>query len=215
MVLLNMPEGKRLDWYLAQEERLAKDVTEDTLFFWSVSPTVIYGRHQVLENEVNMTYCQENGIQVIQRKSGGGCVYADEGNLMISYITPSLHAEQAFQFFLSMLSFALRQLGYPAVTTAHNDVLIAGRKVSGSACYALPTGTIVHATMMWDVNVEALERAITPSVEKLQKHAVQSVRQRVTNLKSLSNTNIVNISELQQRLAKEMLKYTEKLNPIV
>jgi len=59
-----------------------------------------------------------------------------------------------------------------------------GRKVSGNACYALPTGTIVHGTMLWDVDFAALQQAITPSREKLAKHGVESVRQRVANLSS-------------------------------
>ena len=70
--------------YLQMEQELVKTVQEPTLFTWIVSPTVIYGRHQSAEVEVDTDYCRENGIAVVQRKSGGGCVYADQGNLMRS-----------------------------------------------------------------------------------------------------------------------------------
>ncbi|MGN1247811.1 MAG: biotin/lipoate A/B protein ligase family protein, partial [Paludibacteraceae bacterium] len=144
MLYIPAPEGKRLVWYLSMEEYLAQHATEDVFFSWVVAPTVIFGRHQVMEAEVNMPYCQSHGVQMYRRKSGGGCVYSDEGNMMLSYITPNTHSEQVFQWYLDTVADALRGMGFPAAKTEHNDVLIGDRKVSGNACYALPTGTIVH-----------------------------------------------------------------------
>ena len=171
--------------YLAMETDMVKTIQEPTVFTWVVSPTVIYGRHQCAEAEVNEAYCHAHGIAVVQRQSGGGCVYADRGNLMISCVSPSTRSQEVFDQFLVLLSGALRQLGYDAVTTAHNDVLVAGRKVAGIACYTTPTGTVVHASMLYDVNLTDLEAAITPSEAKLAKHAVASVRQRVRNLRDI------------------------------
>ena len=185
MKLLRPTEGLPLVDYLALEAEMVKTVAEPTVFTWIVSPTVIYGRHQSAEVEVNETFCAEHGIAVVQRKSGGGCVYADRGNLMLSFITPSTHSEQVFAEFMAMLSGALRQLGYEAVTTEHNDVLVGDHKVSGTACYTTPTGTVVHASILYCVNLEDLERAITPTEAKLAKHAVASVRQRVRNLRDI------------------------------
>ena len=176
-----------LDEYLQIERDLVERVQEPTFFTWIVAPTVIFGRHQQREQEVNEAYCAEHGIRVVQRQSGGGCVYADEGNVMVSYVSPSTHSQEVFDEFLAMLSGAFRQLGYDAVTTEHNDILVNGRKVSGTACYTTPTGTVVHASILYDVNLEALEQAITPTAEKLAKHAVQSVRQRVANLRSIKD----------------------------
>ena len=177
--------------YLQIEQDLVREVEEPTLFTWIVEPTVIYGRHQQAEVEVNETYCREHGIRVVQRKSGGGCVYADEGNLMISYIEPSAFSrrfsESPFARFLNSVAQILQAYGVPAVTTAHNDILVGDRKVSGWACYTAPTGTIVHGTMLYDVDLEAMRHAITPTEQKLQKHGVASVRQRVQNLRSLTD----------------------------
>lgn len=171
--------------YLAMETDMVKTIQEPTVFTWVVSPTVIYGRHQCAEAEVNEAYCHAHGIAVVQRQSGGGCVYADRGNLMISCVSPSTRSQEVFDQFLVLLSGALRRLGYEAVTTAHNDVLVGDRKVSGTACYTTPTGTVVHASMLYDVNLTDLEAAITPSEAKLAKHAVASVRQRVRNLRDI------------------------------
>lgn len=202
MLKISVPESKRLVWYLALEEYVAAHVKEDTVFFWIVPPTVIFGRHQVMQNEVNTDFCEAHNIAMYRRKSGGGCVYADRGNLMISYVTPDTHSEAVFQRYLDLLSDALSKAGYPAVKSEHNDVLVSDRKVSGNACYALPTGTIVHGTLLWDVDFAVLQQAITPTREKLQKHGVESVRQRVVNLKELPATRAIqSVEEMRDYLA--------------
>ncbi len=188
MQILNVPSDKPLSWYLDYESEVLQHIADypDGVFFtWVVKPSVIFGRHQIMEQEVNLPYCKQHDIAVFRRKSGGGCVYADEGNLMLSYIVPSPHTTQVFQQYLETLASALQSLGLNAVTTAHNDVLVDGHKVSGNACYTLQQGTIVHGTLLYDVDFDRMQHAITPSVEKLEKHGVQSVRQRVCNIKPL------------------------------
>ena len=207
MKIVHYPEGLSLAEYLQIEQELVKGVQDLTIFTWIVSPTVIYGRHQSAEVEVNEKYCRENGIAVVQRKSGGGCVYADQGNLMISYISPSAHSEYVFKEFLSFIRNALAAKNIPAVTTEHNDILVEGRKVSGTACYTTPTGTVVHATLLYDVNMDALTKAITPTKEKLNKHGVASVRQRVANLKEITNA-FASIRELRAYIENYGDKFT-------
>jgi len=182
-----LAENQPLAWYLEQEQAIAHQVTEPTLFTWIAPPTVIYGYHQIKEQEMDVAYCEQKGIAMVQRHSGGGCVYADRGNVMVSYITPETHSEEVFKAFIEIVAKALREMGYPAVTTQHNDILVDGHKVSGSACQALKNATIVHSTMLYDVDFEVLQKALTPSKEKLEKHAVQSVRQRVMNLKTIKD----------------------------
>ena len=202
---IHLPAGKRLVWYLAAEEYFAQRIhalrqgfgndSGEVLFTWIVPPTVIFGRHQVMQNEVNIDFCQAHHIAMYRRKSGGGCVYADEGNLMVSYISTSTHSEQVFQHYLDRMSEFLRAMGYDAVKSTHNDIMVGEHKVSGNACFALSQATIVHGTLLYDVDFEVLQQAITPSQEKLAKHGVQSVRQRVMNLKNIANR--VNLKSTQ------------------
>lgn len=203
MKIIPSPAGLHLEQYLALEHEMVQQIAEPTLFTWVVAPTVIYGKHQIREQEVNDAFCAAHGVRVVQRKSGGGCVYADEGNLMISYISPSTHNQEVFDSFLQLLSRALNTMGYQAVTTQHNDILVGDRKVAGTACYTVPTGTVVHACMLYDVDLEALEQAITPSMDKLQKHAVQSVRQRVRNLRQINDMG--DIQTFRAALEKALL----------
>ena len=108
-IALPFNEIRPLTFYLAMEEYVARYLDEpDCFFMWQVKPTVIYGRNQVVENEVNIDYCREHDIQIVHRKSGGGCVYADMDNLMLSYITDGDNVGFTFNRFVQMILLVLR-----------------------------------------------------------------------------------------------------------
>lgn len=181
-VILPDDVRRSLAFYLAMEEFVAREIEGETFFVWRVQPTVIYGRNQVLENEVNLEYCREHGVDIVRRKSGGGCVYSDLGNIMVSYVSRRGDVSEVFDRYMTALTEALRALGVPAEKSGRNDILVEGRKVSGNAFHQLPDRSIVHGTLLYSTDLEALTEAIRPPVEKLQRHGVESVRQRVMNL---------------------------------
>ena len=130
-----------LSFYLSMEDYLAQNMEDDDLLMlWQVEPSVIYGRNQVVENEVNLDYCREHGIQVYQRKSGGGCVYADKDNLMLSMVTTEENVGFAFNRFVTMVLLVLRKMGIEATGTTNNDIMIGDRKLCGTACRKMPRG---------------------------------------------------------------------------
>ena len=193
MIYVALPEEKeyRLPFYLAMEEYVAREFSaQDYFFMWQVQPTVIFGRNQLIDSEVDRDYCKENGIHTYRRKSGGGCVYADKSNIMLSYITPSSNVNFTFNRYMLMVEHALQRLGVDARTTGRNDILIDGKKVSGNAFYHLPGRSIVHGTMLYDTNLEHMVRATTPSYAKLKSKGVSSVRQHVTTLNQYISLSI-------------------------
>ena len=171
---------------------MARKIEGEAFFVWRVEPTVIFGRNQVLENEVNLEYCRANGVNIVQRKSGGGCVYSDKGNIMISYVSERGVVSEVFEKYLSELTECLRGLGLKAEKSGRNDILVDGRKVSGNAFHQHPDRSIVHGTLLYDTDMDALEIAIRPPVEKLERHGVASVRQRVRNIAELLAQNVMN-----------------------
>jgi len=186
MKYLSLPDNtsRVLPFYLAMEELAARMIGEDDLFFmWQVDPTVIFGRNQLIANEVNVDYCREHGIAFYRRRSGGGCVYADRDNIMFSYITRSDEVQTTFSAYTGAVAAMLRGLGLDASASDRNDVLIGGRKVSGNAFYHIPGRSIVHGTMLFDTNMEHMLNAITPSREKLTSKGVESVRSHITTLR--------------------------------
>lgn len=198
-----LPDNKErsLAFYLAMEEFVARSVEDEAFFVWRVAPTVIIGRNQDLEAEVNMDYCRQHDVKVVRRKSGGGCVYSDMGNIMISFVSRRGDVAEIFDKYLTALTLCLRSLGLSAEKSGRNDILIEGRKVSGNAFHQMPDRSVVHGTLLYDTDFEALEKAIRPPVEKLVRHGVASVRQRVENLKTyLDPDRVASIEILEDYL---------------
>ena len=188
-----LPEEKvrRLSFYLAMEEYVARTIDEDDLFFmWQVEPSVIFGRNQLIENEVNLDFCKKNGIKTYRRKSGGGCVYADMNNVMFSYVTKDEAVGFTFNRYINMVVLVLQKLGVDARASGRNDVMIGDRKVSGNAFYHIPGRSIVHGTMLYDTDMVNMVGAITPTDEKLLSKGVASVRQRIALLKDFISLDI-------------------------
>ena len=203
MVYVTLPTKKqyrRLPFYLAMEEYIARELpAQDYFFIWQVEPTVIFGRNQLVDSEVDVKFCRNHGIQFYRRKSGGGCVFADRSNLMLSYITPTTNVNFTFNRYMLMVEDALQRLGVDARTSGRNDILINGKKVSGNAFYHLPGRSIVHGTMLYDTNLEYMLNATTPSETKLRSKGVESVRQHIT---TLCNHIDLTIEELKEHLRK-------------
>lgn len=190
MIYVTLPDDRhrRLPFYLAMEEYLASipGIEDSVMFMWQVDPTVICGRNQDVELEVDLDYCRENSIDVVRRKSGGGCVFADRSNIMFSMITPSSDVRTTFSAYTGMVAAMLRAIGLDATDNSRNDILIGDRKVSGNAFYHLPGRSIVHGTMLYDIDPCHMGRAITPSRAKLESKGVKSVSSRLTTVREHS-----------------------------
>jgi len=208
MKYVSLPENarntrRRLPFYLAMEEVVAHRYASalgDLFFMWQVEPTVICGRHQWMDTELDLDYCRSAGIDVVRRRSGGGAVFADMNNIMFSYISPGDEVTTTFARYTGMVAAFLRSLGLDSSTTSRNDVLIGDRKVSGCAFYHTGKANIAHGTMLFDTDFATMSRALTPSRAKLKSKGVTSVQSRVTTITShLPDLTIERFKELARQ----------------
>ena len=169
-------------WNLAAEEHLIEK-RKPLLFLWRNGPSVILGRNQNPFAECSPELLQKDGVFLVRRKSGGGAVYHDGGNLNITMVCKS--CPQALQNNFRFLQKALGSLGLEAKHSGRNDLEIDGKKISGSAFYEKDGMLCHHCTMLVDVNREAMARYLTPPALKLQAKGIASVRSRVVNLRDL------------------------------
>lgn len=169
-------------WNMAFDQFVLEQLPEHApvFYLWQNAPSVIIGRNQSAFAEVNLPYLEANGIALARRVTGGGAVYHDLGNLNYSIAGPVDRMEQA----PLIMEKALQQLGVPARRSGRNDILVEGRKCSGYAKSISGTRMMIHGTLMWDVDLEALARALTVPGSKLEAAGVASVRSRVANLRA-------------------------------
>ena len=212
-ILLPKPDTiHQLPFYFAVEEYVARHYTDDDYFIgWRVNPTVMLGRNQLIDNEVNTDYCKEHKIDIFRRKSGGGCIYADKGCIQFSYISRAVNANEAFAAYMQRMADLLKGLKIDALLSGRNDILIDGTKVSGCAFYQLSNRSVLHNSLLFDTQLDHLSNALTPAKEKLQSKGVESVRQRVTNVATYTQLDILAFMDYvrQEMCGAEVLELTE------
>ena len=213
-ILLPKPDTiHQLPFYFAVEEYVARHYTDDDYFMgWRVNPTVMLGRNQLIDNEVNTDYCKEHKIDIFRRKSGGGCIYADKGCIQFSYISRSVNANEAFAAYMQRMADLLKGLKIDAQLSGRNDILINETKVSGCAFYQLSNRSVLHNSLLFDTQLDHLSNALTPAKEKLQSKGVASVRQRVTNVATYTQLDILAFMDYvrQEMCGKEVIELTEE-----
>ncbi|MBO5822725.1 MAG: lipoate--protein ligase [Lentisphaeria bacterium] len=169
---------------LALEELIASRIEEDIFMLWRNRSAVIIGRNQNTAAEVDSTYAKEKGIQIVRRMTGGGAVYHDFGNINYTICTAGRQLEEsAFARNAACVVEALHAMDIPAEFSGRNDIIVDGKKISGSAKTVLSSRTLFHGTLLFDTDLPVLTRVLTPDPEKIRAKGIKSVRSRVGNLR--------------------------------
>lgn len=159
IIIPEREQENQLPFYFAVEEYVARTYTDDDYFMvWRVEPTVMLGRNQLIDNEVDVEYCKSNGVHIYRRKSGGGCIYADHGCMQFSYISFAENVNRAFVDYMKGVADMLRSLNIDARLSGRNDILVDGKKVAGSAFYRLKGRSVLHNSLLFGTMLDHLSK---------------------------------------------------------
>jgi lipoate-protein ligase A len=105
-------------------------------------------------------------IRVVERTTGGGVVYHDEGNLNWSFFLKNtdgvISPRRMFECASSYMIKALGRVGVDARFAPPNRIDVQGRKVSGMAARSTPRTILVHGTLLLRTDLEKLNRLCIP-----------------------------------------------------
>ncbi len=197
---------------LAMEEYLTDTLPVDSalLFLWQNKNCVVIGKNQNIYDECNLELMQLEEVKPVRRKTGGGAVYHDLGNLNFSFITSKEQYDKKTNNLIILQ--ALNSLNINAEISGRNDMVINQQKFSGHA-YLNKRNCLHHGTLMVDVDKNKLSKYLNVSKEKLSSKHVQSVKSRVINLKEV-NKNLT-LEELKKALLDSFENfYQQKANLI-
>ncbi|KAI9676804.1 MAG: Biotin/lipoate A/B protein ligase [Trizodia sp. TS-e1964] len=158
------------------------------LFLYTNAPAVIIGRNQNPWREAHMPLLSSTSVPLLRRRSGGGTVWHDAGNLNYCAICPS--PAFARDRYATVVAAALRGLGVAGVRVngRHDIVMRKGEgegelKISGSA-YKLVRGRgLHHGTCLLDADLGCVGRFLaSPMRAYMRARGVESVRSEVGNV---------------------------------
>lgn len=164
---------------LSAEEYFLCEKDEDFFLLWQNEPCIVIGRNQNAADEINGDYVRTRSLPVVRRMTGGGAVYHDTGNLNFSFI---INGEADRVELCRPVIDVLRSIDVVAEISGRNDILVGGKKISGTAMCSRGGRSLFHGTLLISTDLEAMSEALKPDETKLIGHGVKSVRSRVANL---------------------------------
>ena len=146
------------------------------LYTWRPSAVSI-GFFQSLEREVDVEECRRMGVDVVRRITGGGAVFHDEhGEVTYSIVVPEEYLKRSFPHSSIQESYellckgvleGLKELGVSAEFKPVNDILVSGRKISGSAQTRRRGVILQHGTLLLKSDLKTMFRVLKVSGEKI------------------------------------------------
>lgn len=190
---------------LAAEERLFQRTSGRSLLFYVNSECAVLGRTQNPFKEVDVAYAAEHRIPIARRRSGGGTVVHDEGNLNFCFMRPREEHEPLSNARL-IASVLREEFGIIAQVNDRADILVDGKKVSGAAYRLSGSRAYHHGTLLINANLDRLRRLLkSPLKDGIKALGAQSVPSPVTNLcdhyDGDINTNLV-IDAIAERFSR-------------
>lgn len=134
-----------------------KDGGDPIIHFWKWDrAAVTIGSFQMLEDEVYTSRCRKDGISVIRRISGGGTMFHEPEQEFIFSITASAgelskDIPRSYREVLEPIRKGLKDLGIHS-DIEENNLMVNGKKISGSSQRRTSKAILHHGTILHDVN---------------------------------------------------------------
>lgn len=163
------------------------------LMFYTNSPCVVIGKNQNPWKEANIPLLTSLRIPLVRRRSGGGTVVHDHGNVNFSFMTTKERFDR-FKF-AELVKLSVNNSGrakYELEVNSRGDITTVQQpdginyKTSGSA-YKLSKGkSYHHGTMLLRLNLKILGKLLSRDVGKLgvvdAMNSIDSVKSKVVNI---------------------------------
>jgi lipoate-protein ligase A len=167
---------------------VARRTSPPTIRFYGWEPSAVsVGCFQSIEDEVDLEACERLGVDVVRRRTGAGAVYHDStGEVTYSVICPVDMMEEdisaSYRRVCGWVMDTLDLMGIRSEFQPINDILVRGRKISGSAQTRREGVFLQHGTLLYDLDLERMFTVLKVDVEKMSDKELESVLDRVTSI---------------------------------
>ncbi|MFH1588674.1 MAG: lipoate--protein ligase family protein [Candidatus Diapherotrites archaeon] len=221
---------------MAIDEAISKmhsEIKKPTIRFYGWNPSAIsIGYFQGLKEEVEIQKCEELGVDIVRRITGGGAVF-HEKELTYSFVCSeesgivSKNILDSYIKICNSLVLGFKHLNLEAKFVPLNDIIVNGKKISGNAQTRRDKNVLQHGTILMEVDVDKMFSMLLVPDEKMKGKLIENVKQRVTSIENELNKKIefetvskamqkgfeenFEIILMQEELTQEELKLAEKI----
>jgi len=181
-----LPPAENLALNRALLEARQAGEAPSTLRFLRFTPSALVGRHGDPAKELDLEFCRAQGIAVQRRITGGGAIYMDPDVLGWELYLDKAEAGSAEMAAISRRiceagARAIAELGAAAEFRAPTDIVVGGRKISGTGGAIDGNALVYQGTLLIDFDVARMLRAL--GVADARTHA--GARAATVNLSEL------------------------------
>src|SRR5271157_102972 len=173
------------------------DVPPTLVICWPDTPNypgiVCCGYHQNIAQEVDLQYCQSEGLLVVRRILGGGAVYLDGGQIFYQLMAPRDHPvipPSTAGFFEKVLQAPVatyQAIGVDAVYSPVNDIkTTAGQKISGNGVGYWEGAAVLTGNLIETFDAPLMARVLKVPDEKFRDKIVQNLQSYLGTIRDLA-----------------------------
>ena len=153
-------------------------------------PCVLVGRYQSPAQEARLSYIRERGWHVNRRITGGGAIFFDPSQIGWEFFARfdkgfPKNPQKLYEMISACGVAGLRKLGVRAQFRPRNDIEVDGRKISGTGGASDEHAFMFQGTLLVKNVAEDMLKALRVPAEKLGRHGLESIKERVVFLEEL------------------------------
>jgi lipoate-protein ligase A len=162
---------------------------ESLVLLSPAEPYVCIGYHQDLAKEVDVEFCQANGIPIFRREVGGGGTYLDHDQLFYQLVihkdNPLVPGDKSsfYRKFLQPPIDTYREIGIPAEYRPVNDIIARNRKISGNGAGEIGDYLVLVGNLILDFNYDMMSRILKVPDEKFRDKVYKSMHENLSTIK--------------------------------
>lgn len=172
----------------------------EVLRFWDwPRPAVVLGSGGRITDDVNEAACLADDVPILRRSSGGGTVLLGRGCLLYTLIlcyerhSALVDIRRSYRFILGLIAEALAE-GVGAIEQSGiSDLVLAGRKFSGTAQQRKRSFLLHHGSLLYDMDLSQIPRYLH---EPMRQPEYRGGRTHLAFVRNLS----LQREEIKQRL---------------
>lgn len=188
----------------------AEGAVPDTLHLYRRSrPSISLGHFERIEECIDLEAARRSGVALVRRMSGGSAIYTDPDQIVYAVVVGQGSVpespQETFRLLCQGVISGLRKLGVEAVFKPINDVLVRGRKISGSAQVRRHGVVLQHGTLIVRADYD---RMLSVLRSKRTREEMTSLAEELAELPSMDDIKAALAAGFASALGVEMVPGT-------